>query len=66
MIGMLVCFTVLRWYFMLADEMQLFVVLASIGIGLLAYPLLAVLDMLMVGASMNAKWQKLMFWRKNG
>ena len=65
-IGMLVCFTVLRWYFMLADEMQLFVVLASIGIGLLAYPLLAVLDMLMVGASMNAKWQKLMFWRKNG
>ena len=64
-IGMLVCFTILRWLFMIADEVPLVVILLGIGIGLLAYPLLAMLDGLMAGAEMSGMWRKLLFWRKN-
>ena len=62
-IGLLVCFTVLRWYFALADEMPLEVVLTSIGIGLLAYPLLGLLDKFTLWIYQNEKLKRLVFWR---
>ncbi|MBQ9020253.1 cation-translocating P-type ATPase, partial [Candidatus Saccharibacteria bacterium] len=62
-IGLLDCFTVLRWYCALADEMPLEVVLTSIGIGLLAYPLLGLLDKFTLWIYQNEKLKRLVFWR---